>query len=40
LRKLIRHSDKKLAELGYVETDLPPRVITNLDFARANMKTF
>ena len=38
LRKLIRHADKKLAELGYVETDLPPRVITNLDFARANMK--
>lgn len=38
LRKLIRHADKKLAELGYVESDLPPRVITNLDFARANMK--
>ncbi len=38
LRKLIRHADKKLAELGYVENDLPPRVITNLDFARANMK--
>ena len=38
LRKLIRHADKKLAELGYVERDLSPRVITNLDFARANMK--
>ena len=38
LRKLIRHADKKLAELGYVESDLSPRVITNLDFARANMK--
>ena len=38
LRKLIRHADKKLAELGYVEQELSPRVITNLDFARANMK--
>ena len=38
LRKLIRHADKKLAELGYEESDLSPRVITNLDFARANMK--
>ncbi len=38
LRKLIRHADKKLVELGYVESDLSPRVITNLDFARANMK--
>lgn len=38
LRKLIRHADKKLAELGYVKSDLSPRVITNLDFARANMK--
>ena len=38
LRKLIRHADKKLAELGYEERDLSPRVITNLDFARANMK--
>ena len=38
LRKRIRHADKKLAELGYEESDLSPRVITNLDFARANMK--
>ena len=38
LRKLIRHADKKLAELGYMKSDLSPRVITNLDFARANMK--
>ena len=39
LRKLIRHVDKKLAELGYVESTLSPRVVTNLDFARANMKS-
>ncbi len=38
LRKLIRHADKALAELGYTASDLPPRVIQNLDFARANMK--
>ena len=38
LRKLIRHADKALAELGYTGSDLPPRVIENLDFARANMK--
>ena len=38
LRKLIRHADKRLAELGYTAGNLPPRVITNLDFARANMK--
>ena len=38
LRKQIRRADKKLAELGYTEGDLPPRVIANLDFARANMK--
>ena len=38
LRKLIRHTDKALAELGYSGGDLPPRVIENLDFARANMK--
>ena len=38
LRKLIRHADKKLAALGYTVSDLAPRVITNLDFARANMK--
>ena len=38
LRKLIRHAEKKLAELGYTEGDLNPRVVTNLDFAQANMK--
>ena len=38
LRKQIRHVEKKLAELGYSETELSPRVLLNLDFARANMK--
>lgn len=37
-RKSIRHIDKDLAELGYVATDLPPEVIRNIEFARANMK--
>ena len=38
IRKSLRKLEKKLAELGYQETELPPRVIQNLDFARANMK--
>jgi fido (protein-threonine AMPylation protein) len=38
LRKLIRHTDKALAELGYTGSDLSPRVIENMNFARANMK--
>lgn len=38
LRKEIRHVEKKLAELGYSEAELSPRVLLNLDFARANMK--
>ena len=38
LRKQIRRVEKKLAELGYAETELSPRVLLNLDFARANMK--
>lgn len=38
LRKQIRRVEKKLAELGYSETELSPRVLLNLDFARANMK--
>ena len=39
LRKNIRRIDKQLAELGYVQSDLPARVVRNLEFARANMKT-
>ncbi|MBQ9032019.1 MAG: Fic family protein [Parasporobacterium sp.] len=38
IRKSLRKLDKKLAELGYQESELEPRVIRNLDFARANMK--
>lgn len=38
IRKRLRKLDKTLAELGYQESELSPRVIQNLDFARANMK--
>ncbi len=38
LRKNIRKTDKKLAESGFSSDELPPRVILNLDFARANLK--
>ena len=39
LRKNIRHIDKALASLDYKEQALSSRVILNLDFARANMKS-
>lgn len=39
LRKQIRRIDKELAVNGYVEEELSPDVILNLDFARANMKS-
>lgn len=38
LKKNIRKIDKRLASLGYESLELSPRVIQNLDFARANMK--
>lgn len=38
LRKHIRRVEKELAALGYEERELSPRVMLNLDFARANMK--
>lgn len=38
LRKQLRKLEKSLAALGYREGELTPRVIQNLDFARANMK--
>ena len=38
IRRQLRKLEKLLAELGYEETELPARVIQNLDFARANMK--
>ncbi len=39
LKKLIRRVDKELAVNGYSHSELSPRVISNLDFARANMKS-
>lgn len=39
LKKTIRRLDKELAQLGYSNTELLPRVQLNLDFARANMKS-
>lgn len=39
LRKSIRKTDKQLAELGFSSGELSERVILNLDFARANMKS-
>lgn len=38
LRKKIRQIEKELALLGYAESDLPPKTLLNLEFARANMK--
>ena len=38
LKKSIRNIDKQLASLGYASSELSPRVIQNLEFARANMK--
>ncbi len=37
--KNIRHIDRKLAKLGYTESELDPRVVLNLEFARANMRS-
>ena len=38
LRKQLRRIEKELAVIGYKETELSPRVMLNLEFARANMK--
>ena len=38
LRKQLRRVEKELASIGYKETELSPRVMLNLEFARANMK--
>lgn len=37
-RKQIRAIDKELNKLGYVASEIPLRVLQNLDFAKANMK--
>lgn len=39
LRKNIRRIERELANLGYIEEELNPKVVLNLDFARANMKS-
>ena len=38
IRKQLRKLDRTLSDLGYREGELSPRVIQNLDFARANLK--
>lgn len=38
LRRSIRKIEKTLADKGFTELTLSPRVVQNLDFARANMK--
>lgn len=39
LNKNIRHINKKLTSLGYEDRELPGRVVENMNFARANMKS-
>ena len=39
LNKVIRRINKELTSLGYEDKELPARVIQNLDFVRANMKS-
>lgn len=39
LKKQLRKVEKELAELGYEESELAPRVRLNIDFARANVKS-
>ncbi len=39
IKKQLRKIEKELAELGYTESELTPRVKLNIDFARANVKS-
>ncbi len=39
IKKQLRKIEKELAALGYKESELSPRVILNIDFARANVKS-
>ena len=39
LKREIRRVEKRLAQLGYATEELSDRVLLNIDFARANMKT-
>ncbi len=38
-KKQIRKINNELSKLGYTEQELSPKVLLNIDFARANMKT-
>jgi len=40
IKKELRRIERELAQLGYSESSLSPNVLLNLDFARANMKSF
>lgn len=39
LKKAVRRIDKDLAQQGYSSEELPPEVLLNIDFARANIKS-
>ena len=39
LKKDLRKIEKELASEGYTEVELSPRVLLNIDFARANVKS-
>ena len=39
LKKQLRKIEKELAKLGYEKGELTPRVLLNIDFARANVKS-
>lgn len=39
LKKRLRGINKELAKLGYSDEELSPRVLLNIDFARANVKS-
>ena len=39
LKKMLRTIEKELAKLGYQKGELLPRVLLNIDFARANVKS-
>ena len=39
LKKRLRKVEKQLAEMGYSASELSPRVLLNIDFARANVKS-
>lgn len=38
LQKKLRETQRQLAAVGFSENDLPPNVLSNIEFARANMK--